>query len=175
MSSNLTAGVVGLLASVAVATGCSRPPKPTEPSIALASTKPCVARVPSGDAVIIAPEVRDACKLDDGHVAPKFGFDSSSLGDGRDVLGKLAACLTTGPLRGRHITLTGRADPRGEGEYNMVLGGSRAGAVAGYLGSLGVAKSAMVTTSRGELDARGSDEDSWARDRRVDIALRPGG
>jgi hypothetical protein len=29
----------------------------------------------------------------------------------------------------------------------------------------------MATTSRGEMDAKGTDERSWSQDRRVDILL----
>lgn len=172
---NVVVGLTALVTIAVAAIGCGSP-KAKEPAfVQTGSTTPFVAKMPSGDAVVIAPDVRDACKLDDGRVAPKFGFDSSTIGDGRDVLNKLAVCLTTGPLRGKHITLVGRADPRGEGEYNMALGSSRAGAVAGYLRALGVASNAMQSTSRGELDANGHDEDSWAHDRRVDIALRRDG
>jgi outer membrane protein OmpA-like peptidoglycan-associated protein len=28
-----------------------------------------------------------------------------------------------------------------------------------------------MTTSRGELEARGADEDGWARDRRVEVSI----
>jgi peptidoglycan-associated lipoprotein len=172
-SSLRSASIASIVTLLAVATGCGTP-KPKEPAVAQTwSTTPFVAKLPSGDAVVIAPDVRNACKLDG--VAPKFGFDSTAVTDGRDVLNKLAVCLTTGPLRGKHITLVGRADSRGEGEYNMALGGSRASAVAGYLHALGVASNAMQSTSRGELDANGHDEDSWARDRRVDIGLRRDG
>jgi outer membrane protein OmpA-like peptidoglycan-associated protein len=37
---------------------------------------------------------------------------------------------------------------------------------------LGVDASKVTTTSRGKLDATGSDEASWQQDRRVDIDLR---
>jgi peptidoglycan-associated lipoprotein len=29
----------------------------------------------------------------------------------------------------------------------------------------------MATTSRGEMDANGTDEESWSKDRRVDVVL----
>jgi len=52
-----------------------------------------------------------------------------------------------------------------------VLGDHRADAVHIYLARLGVGTNRMSKTSRGELDAEGQDDDSWQRDRRVDIAL----
>ena len=53
---------------------------------------------------------------------------------------------TVAELRGRTIALTGRADARGEDEYNMGLGGARADSVRRYLKGLGVdvAKSVCV-------------------------------
>jgi len=53
----------------------------------------------------------------------------------------------------------------------MTLGQHRADAVVKHLHSKGLAKSVMESTSRGAMDAVGTDEPSWARDRRVDISL----
>ncbi len=83
----------------------------------------------------------------------------------------LARCLSQGALKGRGLELTGRADPRGEPEYNMSLGESRADSVRRYLHDLGVQAERLRATSRGEIDATGTDESGWAYDRRVDIDL----
>jgi len=69
------------------------------------------------------------------------------------------------------MNLVARADPWGSPEYNMTLGQHRADAVVKHLHSKGLAKSVMESTSRGAMDAVGTDEPSWARDRRVDISL----
>ena len=53
----------------------------------------------------------------------------------------------------------------------MSLGESRAESVRRYLHDLGVQAERLRATSRGEIDATGTDEGSWARDRRVDIDL----
>jgi peptidoglycan-associated lipoprotein len=104
--------------------------------------------------------------------APKFDFDSSAIGDDdKTLLAAIAKCLSEGALRGRNVKLTGRADPRGEAEYNMTLGEHRADAVKRYMHDLGVQSERMSSTSRGKLDATGKDEDGWAQDRRVDIDL----
>ena len=104
--------------------------------------------------------------------APRFDFDDAELlPQDRDVLEQIARCVTTGPLKGRKLALVGRADPRGETEYNMVLGDRRADSVRDYLTRLGVSSGALSQTSRGELDSEGVDETTWKRDRRVDIAL----
>lgn len=104
--------------------------------------------------------------------AATFDYDSAQLGaDDREMLGLVAKCLTEGALRGRKVTLIGRADPRGEEEYNMNLGSSRADTVHRYMVDLGVGRERMTATSRGELDATGKDEAGWAKDRRVDVTL----
>jgi peptidoglycan-associated lipoprotein len=87
------------------------------------------------------------------------------------VLNKLVACFTTGKLGGRTMRLVGHADPRGEAEYNMVLGGKRADNVKVYLAAQGLPDRQAETTSRGEMDATGTDEPSWSEDRRVDVIL----
>jgi peptidoglycan-associated lipoprotein len=77
----------------------------------------------------------------------------------------------TGPLKGRSMRLVGHADPRGNEEYNMALGGRRADNVASAIASAGMDSARMATSSRGKMDATGTDEAGWAKDRRVDIML----
>jgi len=105
--------------------------------------------------------------------APRFDFDKFNLTEAdRQALEQVARCVTTGALRGRSVALVGRADPRGEAEYILVLGENRASSVARFLGDLGVPPTQLSETSRGKLDAKGTDEASWALDRRVDLDLR---
>jgi len=121
----------------------------------------------------VSDAIAKACGIPAGKPAtPSFEFDSAALGeDDRAMLGLVAKCLTEGALRGRSVALIGRADPRGEPEYNMNLGGSRADSVQRYMVDLGVGKDKLHATSRGELDATGTDESGWAKDRRVDVEL----
>lgn len=145
-------------------------PAPTKVTEAAVSAKPA----PKDAAVNLDDEIRRLCQIEENDKAPKFDFDSNDLSSAeKDVLGQVARCLTTGPLKGRNVQLVGRADPRGEQEYNMSLGHRRATSVRGYLASLGVAEPRMAETSRGELDATGTDEEGWRKDRRVDIKLMP--
>jgi peptidoglycan-associated lipoprotein len=156
---------VSLLALASLA-GCAK--KPKTPDEALTTSKRA--------GVNVSDELLRACKIHLENVshAPKFDFDDADLlPEDRDVLEQVARCVTTGPLKGRSLSLVGRCDPRGETEYNMVLGDYRAASVQDYLAKLGVADDAMAKTSRGELDAEGKDEAGWRLDRRVDVALQP--
>jgi peptidoglycan-associated lipoprotein len=101
-----------------------------------------------------------------------FAFDSSKL-ESSDVspLGSVAKCFTRGELKGHSLKLVGRADPRGDDEYNLVLGQSRADRVGAALSRDGLQRTRMTSTSRGDLDAKGHDESGWMKDRRVDILL----
>jgi peptidoglycan-associated lipoprotein len=104
---------------------------------------------------------------------PQFDYDKDELtADDRAVLDQLATCLTTGALKGKAVALIGRADPRGTEEYNLGLGSRRAASVSQYLGRLGVGDPQMSVTTRGALEATGTDEAGWKQDRRVDVQLR---
>ncbi len=161
-----------------VLVGCSpaaetAPPKTAAENVTVTSAPPA----PSGRSdqqLNLSAEIRAKCGIDDSNRAPKFDFDSSQLaGNDRDILQQVARCFTTGPLKGRSLRLVGRADPRGETEYNMNLGEARATSARRYLAALGVEDSRMSETSRGALDATGHDEETWRRDRRVDVSLVP--
>jgi peptidoglycan-associated lipoprotein len=152
------------------------PVPPTAPSVGVTETTSHIAQTAPAarPEVNVSAEILEACKIDFDNTgtAPKFDFDRSDLRpDDRAVLQKVATCVTSGPLAGRALRLVGRADPRGEVEYNFVLGASRAGSVRSYLMGLGLGAAKITTTSRGKLDATGTDESSWQRDRRVDVDL----
>lgn len=105
--------------------------------------------------------------------SPQFDYDKDELtADDRAVLDQLATCLTTGALKGKAVALIGRADPRGTEEYNLGLGSRRAASVSQYMGRLGVGEPQMAVTTRGALEASGTDEAGWKQDRRVDIQLK---
>jgi peptidoglycan-associated lipoprotein len=163
------------LAAASVACNHDQPP-PAPPPAPAPSSAPTVSSAPSqkqDPAINLSKDIVDACNITASDKAPKFDFDSSDLSSAeKDVLGQVATCLTTGPLKGKSVKLVGRADPRGEQEYNMELGENRAHAVKKYLGGLGVDGGRMQLSSRGALDATGHDESTWKLDRRVDISLK---
>jgi peptidoglycan-associated lipoprotein len=72
------------------------------------------------------------------------------------------------------VNVEGHCDERGTREYNLALGDRRAEAVRSYLTSLGIAGGRINTVSYGKErpDAVGSDEESWARNRRSVTVVR---
>ncbi|MFI5297993.1 MAG: OmpA family protein [Polyangiales bacterium] len=120
--------------------------------------------------VVIDQAITQACNISaaDAH----FAFDSARVEEmDNGPLDRLATCFSVGALQGRKLVLVGRADPRGETEYNIALGQSRADAIQEYLRERGLMDRQMSSSSRGALDATGTDEQTWASDRRVDIVL----
>jgi peptidoglycan-associated lipoprotein len=101
-----------------------------------------------------------------------FAFDSADIDPAASTaLIALARCFTTGALAGHGMKLIGHADMRGETEYNFGLGQKRAGSVAEFLAKKGLESERVSTTSRGEIEATGADEDGWAQDRHVEVLL----
>ncbi len=120
----------------------------------------------------ISSDIASLCGIQPAAPNAKFDYDKDELtADDRAVLGQLATCMSTGALKGKNVSLIGRADPRGTEEYNLGLGSRRAQQVSSYLARLGVATAQLGVTTRGAIDATGTDEAGWAQDRRVDIQL----
>ncbi len=174
LSKALGASVSAAIASLAlVACGGSKPPvttpaaNATAPSAAPSSQS---TQSPTASNVSISDEIRTKCGIPDADAY--FSFDSSHLTThDRTPLDLVAKCFTNGPLAGHSVKLVGRADPRGESDYNITLGQSRADAVGLYLDGHGMSKGKTQSTSRGSMDATGTDESGWQRDRRVDVML----
>ncbi len=176
-----TRAVFALVSLSAFVVGCADPKVPAQ------ETKvepPKVEARPVYVAPVVAekaPVVTESLSVSDDIVAickisrtptPKFDTNASDLRDGdKSILMAIAKCMTEGALKGRNVTLTGRADERGESEHNMALGERRSSAASRYLGSLGVKSSRLQASSRGELDASGTEEGGWQNDRRVDIDI----
>ena len=69
----------------------------------------------------------------------------------------------------KRATIEGHADERGTREYNLALGERRANSAKNYLVSLGIDAARITTVSYGKERpvALGSDEASWAKNRRA--------
>lgn len=160
-----------MLALASFTLACSRTEPPVAPATTSAPEAPLARdQSPSRSLIAISDDIRRACGISqaDAH----FAFDSSAVTSADyPTLNKLVQCFQSGPLSGRQMRLVGHADPRGNEEYNLVLGGSRADGVKSFLRERGLGVAQVASTSRGEMDAKGTDEASWAQDRRVDVLL----
>ena len=96
-----------------------------------------------------------------------FDYDMSTIrDDARPILQKNADYLRRWATT--RVTIEGHADSRGTSEYNLALGGRRAGAVRDYLVSLGIAADRLLAISKGEETPQCTEETEacWQRNRR---------
>jgi len=101
-----------------------------------------------------------------------FDFDKADLReDTKAILKRHSNTLRANP--GLTILIEGHCDERGTEDYNMALGERRATRVRDYLIELGVDASILKTISYGETQPKsmGSNEDSWAQNRRGHFKL----
>ena len=136
-----TAAAVALSASALLACGGAPPPKTADNSPPPPAAPPPTTRLPdkapdspTASAVRISDEIVKACGINEPDAY--FAFDSANIRpEDSKVLQQVVTCFTSGPLKGRTLKLVGHADPRGDSDYNMTLGQSRADSVAGYMRS----------------------------------------
>lgn len=120
--------------------------------------------------VAVADDILKACGISQSDAF--FEYNSAGLRQREaGIVEQLATCFASGPLAGRNMALVGHADARGDEEYNFALAGRRADNVRQALAKHRLDPARVSTTSRGELDASGSDESGWSKDRRVDVLL----
>ena len=97
-----------------------------------------------------------------------FGTDQFDIdATARGILDNQAEWLARHPQV--RVTIEGHCDERGTREYNLALGDRRANAAKNYLAARGVDAARMTTISYGKERpaALGSDEESWAQNRRA--------
>lgn len=97
-----------------------------------------------------------------------FGLDKYDIDtQSQSTLRSQAQWMMANP--GAHVTVEGHCDERGTRDYNLALGERRANAAKNYLASLGVDPARISTISYGKERpvALGSDEASWAQNRRA--------
>jgi peptidoglycan-associated lipoprotein len=159
-------GATVLLAGALAVSACkTKPPKelPPEPDAPATSTDTGQlggAAVPGSQA--------DFVQIMSGADTIYFDLDQYDI-DSQDqtALARQAQWLARYPAK--RATIEGHADERGTREYNLALGERRANAAKNYLVSLGVDPSRLSTISYGKERpiALGSDEQSWAQNRRA--------
>jgi outer membrane protein OmpA-like peptidoglycan-associated protein len=143
-----------------------------EPEATPTETRPAPPVDRNQGALIISESITRQCDLPDTAAeAPQFEFDNADLRPrGMGILRDVADCMQNGSLKGRNMTITGHADPRGTADYNTALGLRRANATRDYLLSQGIPADRITVRSRGETDAVGTDPESWQLDRRVEVS-----
>ena len=135
-------------------------------------------RAGTGGATSVAPVVTDSAAgatAGPANVARIIYFDYDSY-----VIKPEFQSLLDGHARflkankARRISIEGHTDERGGREYNLALGQRRSEAVRRALGLLGVPDNQVEAVSFGKEKpvAMGSDEASWAQNRRAEIAYR---
>ena len=154
-------------AALALAACSKKPPAelPPAPAPAATSTPEPVQQAPVGP---IAGSQADFLAQMMGNDTIHFSFDKFNIDSvAAASLQSQAQWLLRYPAK--HATIEGHADERGTRDYNIALGERRANAAKNYLVSLGVDASRLNVVSYGKDRpiALGSDEESWAKNRRA--------
>jgi len=126
----------------------------------------------SSNSSATATQMSEAEKLAQVGDTVFFGFDSSELAvEAQATLDRQAAFLNVNPTM--VVIIGGHADERGTREYNLALGDRRAVAVRDYLLAKGLNAARVRTVSYGKERpaVSGSNEESWAKNRRAATVL----
>ncbi|MGH6782691.1 MAG: peptidoglycan-associated lipoprotein Pal [Sphingomonadaceae bacterium] len=156
-----------LAASLIAIAGCAKkPPAVLPPQPVQEGQDPGADQGGVGNEIIPGSQADFVSKVSSDRVL--FALDEHDLdGEDRATLDSQATWLKQ--YANVRVTIEGHADERGTREYNLALGERRANAAKNYLASLGIPASRISTISYGKErpDALGSDEASWARNRRA--------
>ncbi|MHA6719223.1 peptidoglycan-associated lipoprotein Pal [Sphingomonas sp. RS6] len=162
----LTTSLMLGVALVATAACSKKPPEALPPA---PTEQPPVSTEPYGSgettqATPLSEQFRREVTSDTVH----FALDEYDIDpEARAILDSQARWLVAHP--NVRITIEGHCDERGTREYNLALGDRRANAAKNYLAARGVSADRMTTISYGKERpiAMGSDEASWAQNRRA--------
>lgn len=158
-------GMLLVTASLGLAACSKKAPEELPPPPAPVTTPAPAPAAPSGPAVGSQAHFENAVS---GQNVIYFDTDRYNI-DSADA----AALQSQAQYLARYpqisITVEGHCDERGTREYNLALGERRANAAKNYLVGLGVDAGRIRTVSYGKERpvALGSDESSWARNRRA--------
>ena len=163
-------------AMVLTTAACAGDKTPAKGPVAMGEMSTPGQQSPRNDAdttIAISDDFRRECQLPNApREAPHFEYADATLhARGANILDDVAKCLSEGPLKGRAMTIIGRTDARGTAAYNKQLSANRAEAARNYLMQRGVPGDNIRLIARGEQGAQGTDERTWALDRRVDFEL----
>ncbi|WP_394781406.1 peptidoglycan-associated lipoprotein Pal [Undibacterium sp.] len=165
--------LAGLLSAAALLSACSTAQKEAEKPVAAQETAKPAAAAPDTRTVatVTAPSV-DPLNDPNSPLAKRsvyFDFDSYVVKSEYDGVADVHAKYLT--KNQKKVLIQGNTDERGGSEYNLALGQKRAEALRKKLAILGVPEAQMEAVSLGKEKpkAGGSDEASWAENRRDDI------
>jgi len=157
---------IALIAAGSLALGACKttpeelPPEPAPAPVAPpAPPPPPSGPTPGSQAHFLANVSSDTVYFD----TDRYNIDSADMA----TLQSQAQWLMQFPAK--RVTIEGHCDERGTREYNLALGERRANAAKNYLVSLGIDAGRIATVSYGKERpvALGSDESSWAQNRRA--------
>jgi len=158
--------MAALLAAGLGLAGCKTTPKtlPPDPGTGATTTTTMPdttpgAPVPGSQEDFLASVMSDTVYFD----TDRFNIDTADMA----ALQSQAQWLARYP--GKRIIIEGHCDERGTRDYNLALGEKRANSAKNYLVSIGVDAGRITTVSYGKERpiAMGSDEASWAKNRRA--------
>jgi peptidoglycan-associated lipoprotein len=158
-----------LLASTALVAGCGKKKVEQLPPVA-EGTEGEAQTDPNAGAGQIVPGSQEDFLANVGQYGDRIFFDTDRFNvdtEDQTTLQRQAQWLARYP--NTRITVEGHADERGTRDYNLALGERRANSAKNYLTSVGVDASRIQTVSYGKErpQAVGSDEQSWAQNRRA--------
>jgi peptidoglycan-associated lipoprotein len=158
-----------LLASTALVAGCGKKKVEVLPPVA-EGTEGQTPTDPNAGVGQIVPGSQEDFLQTVGQYGDRIFFDTDKFNvdaEDQSTLQRQAQWLAQYP--NTRVTVEGHADERGTREYNLALGERRANSAKNYLASLGVDSSRVQTVSYGKErpQALGSDEQSWAQNRRA--------
>lgn len=162
--------MVGLVAAVAVGSGCKKKTAGNGPGEGANSVGSLGAG--SGESRLATRPDMSATEIPGQFASVYFDFDSSQIkASERAKIETVAQQFKTSTASG--VILEGNCDERGSAEYNLALGECRALAMRAYLMGLGLDAARIQTKSLGKEKpvAPGHDEEAWAKNRRADFVL----
>ena len=168
--------VAFIVSTATLLAACSSPTKLNETPVVEKSPTPAAPAADPRDINPVQTGSVDPLNDPQGVLAKRsiyFDYDSFVVrADGQPVVQNHSAFLTKNTSR--KVLIQGNTDERGGTEYNLALGQKRAEAVRRSMASLGVSEGQIEAVSLGEEKpkATGSNEESWAENRRADIVYQ---
>jgi peptidoglycan-associated lipoprotein len=177
--------LIAMLAGVLLVAGCGKKSNTRDDATPAAAPVPAATEKVAETAGAPGDDVAAARPLDDaaggagavgaaGGAATVFYFDF----DRSDLRAEYSSAIAAHARRlagnpGLKARLEGNTDERGSREYNIALGERRAQAVRRALLLAGAGDPQVATVSYGEERPAvdGSDEEAWARNRRVELVI----